>query len=375
MDKAEKMRTTELIIESGNHFKLGDYEKAIQKLNHALIIEPENVDAKKLLLEIYIHQDETEQALNIIGELLENDTEDIELLYLKANCLNDSGELDEALNLYNSVISKKADFYLAYGARGTVYLKLGQNDKAIRDLDYSLKHEKKNAILLSQRALIHIENQNFKLALSDLNMALRIDKDLKEARLNRAFIYRVLGEESKALNEIEKIDDGLQLDSESNHQKGIIYYKNNDLIKALANYNLAIEKDPNNIESIYSRALLYCKLEQFDNAINDLDLAMELDNSHFLDHLLNGYAYIYFKMREFKKAIDYAEKTLKENKEFFWANLTLAEIYGETEEYDKFYENLKIAIRGGIGIEDIDETIRRKYSNDKEFKKLTKKLK
>ena len=361
-------------MESESHFKLGDYEKAIQKLNHALIIEPENIDVKKLLLEIYIQQDETEQAIKIIDELLENDNEDIELLYLKANCLNDLGELDEALTFYNSVVSKKSDFYLAYGARGIVYQKLGQNDKAKRDLDYSIKYEK-NAILLSQRALFYIENQEFKLALSDLNKALRIDKNLKEARLNRAFIYRVLGEESKALSEIERIDGELQLDSESNHQKGIIYYKNNDLINALANYNLAIEKDPNNIESIYSRALLYCKLEQFDKAIKDLDLAMKLDSSHFIDYLLNGYAYIYFKMREFEKAIAYAEKTLNENKKFYWANLTLAEIYGETEQFEKFYENLSIAISGGIGKEDIDETIRRKYSNDKVFRKLTKKLK
>lgn len=176
------MRTTELIIESESHIQKGDYDSAIQKLHHALIIEPENVDVKKFLLEIYIQQDKTEHALNIVGELLHKNNGDIELLYIKANCLNDLGELDEALTLYNSVISKKTDFYLAYGARGTVYLKLGQKDKAMSDLDYSLKHEKRNAILLSQRALIHIENQDFKLALSDLNKALRIDEGLNEAR-------------------------------------------------------------------------------------------------------------------------------------------------------------------------------------------------
>ena len=143
---------------------------------------------------------------------------------------------------------------------------------------------------------------------------------------------------------MEKINSDLQLDSESIHQKGIIYHKNNDFSNALQNYNLAIEKDPENIESIYSRALLYCKLEQFDNAISDLDLAMTIGRSHFLDYLLNGYAYLYFKMKEFDKAKDFAEKTLRENKDFYWANLTLAEIYGETEKFEDFYENLKIAI-------------------------------
>jgi len=250
-----------------------------------------------------------------------------------------------------------------------------QKDKALVDLNYSLKYEKKNAIFLAQRALIHIENQDYKLALSDLNKALRIDKSIEEARLNRAFVYRVLGKEKKALNEIEKTDNKLELDSETYHQIGIVYFKNNDLSKAMEYYNLAIENDPNNIEAIYSRALVFCKLEEYDKAIKNLEQTMKLDNSHFMDYLLNGYAYVYFKMKKYNKAIEFANKSLAVNNEFYWANLTLAEIYGELENKNDFYNNLKIAIKGGIEFEDIDQTIRQKYIKDKEFNKLTKRLK
>ena len=127
--------------------------------------------------------------------------------------------------------------------------------------------------------------------------------------------------------------------------------------------------------AIYSRALVYCKLEEFEKSLEDLNRAMELNRAHFMDFLLNGFAYVYYKKRDYNRAIEYAEKTLKEYPNFYWANLTLAEIYGTVENKDEFYKNLKIAIEGGIGVQDIDEMIRNKYAKDKEFKKLIRKLK
>jgi tetratricopeptide (TPR) repeat protein len=368
------MRTLELIKESEYHYKNGDFDAALQKLHHALIIDLENTDAKRLLLDIYTQQDKTEFALDIVNELLEKDNKDYDLLIFKANCLNDLEQLDEALKLYNDIINEQSDLYLAYGARGILYYKMNQPEKALKDLNFSLKHEKKNALLFANRALVHIDKEDFKLALIDLNKALKIDNHFKEARLNRAFVLRMLGEKNKALKDIEKSDTETE-DAEAYLQKGIVYFKNENNQKALEYYNLSIELDPNLVEAIYSRALVYCKLEEFEKSLSDLNTALEVDNSHFMNFLLNGFAYVYYKKKEYNQAIKYAEKTLEEYPDFYWANLTLSEIYGELEQKEEFYRNLKIAIKGGIGIQDIDETIRNKYSKDKEYKKLTKKLK
>jgi tetratricopeptide (TPR) repeat protein len=369
------IRTTELIQESENHFKKGDIDKAIQKLNHALIIEPENNIVKRLLIDIYIQIDKTDDALRLVNDLLLKDNNDSYLLFIKANCLNDLEQLEEALEIYDNIISNRNDFYLAYGARGIIFQKLGQKEKATNDLNYSLKYEKKNAILYTHRALIHIEDEDFESALADLNKALKIDNQLELARLNRAFVLRMLGQKEKALKDIENSAIEIELNAEGYLQIGIVYFKNNDNKKALEFYNKSIEIDPNLVEAIYSRALVYCKLEEFEKSINDLNKSMELDNSHFMDFLLNGFAYVFYKIKDYNQAIQYAEKTLEEYPYFYWANLTLAEIYGEIENKAEFYKNLKIAIDGGIGVQDIDETIRNKYAKDFEFKILIRKLK
>jgi tetratricopeptide (TPR) repeat protein len=369
------MRATELIIESESFISQGDLEQATEKLNHALIVDPKNSDAKRKLLAIHIEKDETEYAFDLVCELLQDLESDIDLLNIKASCLVDLDRLDESLELFNSIIQDSPDFYLAYGGRGVVYFKFGEIDNALKDLNFAIKHTKKNGYLYLHRSVIYIEQEEYKKALRDLDKALRLDKNIDEARLNRAVVLRLLGEKEKALRDFDRVSNDLQFDSETYLQKGIVYLKNKDYIKALEYHDLAIENDPSNVEAIYSRSIVYCEMKEFENSISDIKRAESIAPYDFMDYILNMYAFVNYRMKNFEKAIDYAEKTLKEFPNFFWANLTLAEIYGELSEKEAFYNNLQIAISGGIGFEDIDINIRNKYSKDKEFKKLTKSMK
>jgi hypothetical protein len=60
-----------------------------------LIIDPGNEEAKKILYELYLHLDKNEEALNFINEFLIKDSNNVELLFAKANCLNDLGRIDD----------------------------------------------------------------------------------------------------------------------------------------------------------------------------------------------------------------------------------------------------------------------------------------
>jgi len=319
--------------------------------------------------------EDSENTLSISKEILEKEPDNIACLLAKANCLNETGNLDEALELYNKILLLDPNCYLAYGGRGIAYQKFGNNDQAFSDLNYAIKKVNNSPILFTQRALIHIEHQNFKLALNDLNHALKIDKNFKFAKLNRAFVFRVLGEFGKAFSDIETTDDLEGIDSEGFHQKGIVYLKNNKVNEALTYYNKAIELNDKNIEALYSRAMLYSQINDFDNAFVDLDKAMQLENSHFKDYLFNGYADVYRRMKSFDKAISFTKAALDHNKNFFWAYITLAEIYGEIDKKESFYENLRLGLESGFDINDIDEEIKIKYFKTKEFKSFLKTIK
>lgn len=367
-----KMRIDELINEAADLYKKSDIQGSIQKLNHALILDPGNEEIKRILLGVYIDTEDIDSALASLEDLLKEHPDEIELLQIKANCLNDSGKLNESIEVYNRILTIQSDCYQAIGGRGTAKFRVGRDDEALDDINLAINNLPDNAFLYYQRASIYSQQQNFKLALKDLDKSLVINKEFKEAKLLRAFVLRMLGQYGKALKDIEKVGDIIE-DSESWHQKGIIHLKNNDLDRALENYNKAIELDDCNVEALYSRAMLFAQKRDFKKAFNDLDKSMQCDNSHFKDYLLNGYADVYRKMKEFNKAIEYAEKSLSHNKNFYFAHITLAEIYGELEKTELFYSYLRKGLDSGFDLYDIDDIIKAKYFKDKQFKAFLKK--
>ena len=88
------MRIYELITDSGKLFKNGDIQGAILKLNHALIVEPNNKEAKELLLDLYIEIDDITNSLSVSNELLKIEPENTKYLFVKAHCLCELNELD-----------------------------------------------------------------------------------------------------------------------------------------------------------------------------------------------------------------------------------------------------------------------------------------
>ncbi|MGV8093164.1 MAG: tetratricopeptide repeat protein [Mangrovibacterium sp.] len=368
------MRTNELLTEAEKWIRNGDIQEAIQVLNQLLIIKPDDKELKELLVDLYTKNGKTEDTLSIVDDLLKTDPENLEYLIVKANCLNDLNELEESLELYNKIITTNPQFYEAYGGRGILYHKTSQLEKSLADLNKAIDNTKRNAIFYGSRALLFLEKEDFKLALKDLNKTLSIDKNLNFIKLSRAFTLNMLGKHEKALREIEKIEH-IEVDSESHHQKGIIYQKNNRFEDALANFDKAIELDDNNVRALYSRAMFYAQLNNYENAFQDLDLAMQRENPDFKDFLLNGYADVYRKMKDYDKAIQFAREALDYNSAFFSAYITLAEIYGELGDNDNFYKNLRIGLEAGFDLEDIDERIKKKYFKDKEFKKFLKNIK
>lgn len=368
------MRIHELIIESDKLLKNGDFQGAIQKLNHALILNPEKKEIKELLMGLYIQNDETENAFSTVNQLLELGPDNTEYLFVKANCLSDLNQLGEALEIYNNIITIDPLCFKAYGGRGVVFYKLSQLDNALTDFNKAIENPIKNAIIFAYRGLVFIDKQKFKQALKDFDKALKIDRNLEIARINRAFVLRTLGKFDEAFKEIGKTEH-IGINSEGHHQKGIIYLKNNRLKEALDSYNKAVELDKNNVEALYSRAMLYAQMNDFENSFKDLDLSMQLENAHFKDYLLNGYADAYRKTKEYDKAISFAKSAISYNGDFFYGYITLAEIYGEIGDDENFYKNLQLGLESGFNIEDIDESIKKKYFKNKEFKNFLKNVK
>lgn len=369
------MRILELILEAEELMDLDNFDDVEIKLNHASILDSNNKELKRAYIDLYIETDRIEKAINVIDDLLLEDNELDDLIYLKSLQLNDEGKYLEAKELIDGVILRISDFYLAYAVRGIVNYNLGHKTDAFKDLDFAVKHDSKNPLSYLQRGVCYLQEESNKQALDDFKTALKFDSSLEEAKKYKAIAHRLLGDEKKALKELNRLDLSNENDAEDLVQTAIIYSKNKCFEKSISLLNKALLIDETCIGAYYTKFSVYCKMHEYELALEELNKTKLWDASDYRNFILNGYAYVYLKLKEVKKSIEMANSALKEFPDFYWLNLTLSEVYGTIGENENFYSNLKIAVEGGIKLDDIDIDVRLKYSKDKTYNKLIKPLK
>jgi tetratricopeptide (TPR) repeat protein len=110
-----------------------------ETLTRVLEIEPDNVEALKLLSSMLISQGREEEAKPLMDRLPEGEVLDADAyLNVGIDAYND-GRLDEALAEFDKVVQGFPDLPEAYYYRGLVLLNQGDNDGAIADFEKLLE--------------------------------------------------------------------------------------------------------------------------------------------------------------------------------------------------------------------------------------------
>jgi len=113
--------------------------------------------------------------------------------------------------------------------------------------------------------------------------------------------------------------------SASNNKIGIIFLQNNLIDDAIEQFRLAIETDPNYLESYNNLGLTYLQTGEYKKAIEVLGRGMERDKQ-FTD-MHNNYGLALMMENNYEKALDEFRKALKLNKNYLEAHYNLAVLY------------------------------------------------
>jgi tetratricopeptide (TPR) repeat protein len=180
---------------------------------------------------------------------------------------------------------KNADHFLA---RGILYLKLREPDRAIRDFDQAVAINPRNAAALKHRAraqtqahhdraiALHAARQ-YDRAIRDLDRAINFSPDHASSFNLRGMCYAAIGETRRA---IQDFDQAVQLDgnlAEAFVNRGNIFQSANKWERALADYSEAARLKPQDAYSLYSRGLVMRALGRESEAAVDLARAKEIE--------------------------------------------------------------------------------------------------
>src|SRR5262245_8139692 len=155
---------------------------------------------------------------------------------------------DEALASFDKAIALRPDYAVAHNNRGTILFELGRPKEAIASYDMAIQLKGDLAGAYSNRGAVFYELKRLNDALADFDTVIRLRKDHKAALHNRA----QAGNEKTFQQET----------AQAYCNRGNVLHKMGRLDEAIADYNKAIELNPNECSFYLSKSWTFERLKE-----------------------------------------------------------------------------------------------------------------
>jgi len=155
-------------------------ENAIKAFTKATELEPELTDAWIMLGDLY-HAKNNPQAIDYYNAALEVDRENISALHSKAYYLQNIGEVDEAIEIYNQIHRLDRQYEPAYLNSGILYLSTDSIQAAYHKFNMLVNNNPTSAQGYYYRGIANELKGKADLALEDYKTALKFDPKHEKA--------------------------------------------------------------------------------------------------------------------------------------------------------------------------------------------------
>jgi tetratricopeptide (TPR) repeat protein len=195
-------------------------------------------------------------------------------------------------------LTKKHWYTTAEATLHEADLKVAANDLsgALQSATKAISLDPKNAKAYGNRALLHLRSGDLNKCLSDLNEAIRLDP-ASVYYGNRGYTHNKLGNKENALADYEK---AVQLDPTNlvYYDLGIARYSNGNRQAALEALKRHVSYFTMDEMGLYFAGIIASEVEQFNEALNYLNRAIEINNAVPEFYQRRGDAYFLLKQYE-----------------------------------------------------------------------------
>lgn len=312
-------------------FNQNKLDAALQDYDMALDLEPENYVGhyNRALLRAQVGDDN--RAIEDFNFVLKRDPEDYLALFNRAQLLEQTGDFKAAIQDYTTVINHFPDFWTGILARAECRRKMGDIQGAEKDeftvtkaqLDKRYSGRKGTFVKTRKRSDKDLENYNSMVVEDETEMERKYNNDYRgriqdrkvSIELQPMFVltyYERPSEVKRVIHYYEHVD--LLATKHKFNQKLIITNDEmpldqqmvNSQFESLNRYSDRIISEGENAEHqaamLFARSLDYYLVQDLDNSLQDLNLAVEADGQLFETYF--NRALVRYKLLEVKKAQD-----------------------------------------------------------------------
>jgi len=341
----------------------GEFDRAIADFDQAIKLKPKYAEAYYWRGLAYLHKGNLDRALTDFNRAIKNKPQYAEAYTERGNVYGLKSDYKRSLADHDRAIRLKPDLVYAYNNRGLVYLRKQDYDRAIADFNQAIKLNPDYAGAYTNRGNAYTDKRNYEQAIADYDQAIRLQPNLMAAYYHRAQAYLAKGKQENARSDLKKVlnltnDPPIrqrvtsllqELDAEAHIKLADALRQQGKLDEAIAEYQAALRINPPTgmmAYAHYNLGTLYDKAENLNQAIEHLEASLRYLPQ---DTTWNAAAWLYAtaedpRLRNPKKAIEYAKKAVEASQGFPAYLDTLAEAYYANREYDRAIQTIKKAI-------------------------------
>lgn len=261
----------------------------------------------------------TDPTLTELNKKITNDPQNVSLYVERANYY--AGKESYQLAFDDLARAKQIDSTHApiYASEGKFHFAQKRVQEAYRDYERCLKHDPKNQDCLLEKAALDITLENFDLAFSQINDALRQNERIAYAYYLKGRIYRQMRDTTLALSSYQT---AIEIDPayyDAYIEAGLVCAASkNDM--ALQYYNSAIEIKPNFIEPLYNKAMYLQETgiaipNRYNEAIACYDQIISIDANAAIAYYNKGFIYLVYQ-KNYSQAVSEFTKAIEKNPQY-----------------------------------------------------------
>ena len=199
----------------------------------------------------------------------------------------------------------------------------------------------------NNRGVANYKAKRYVEAINDYTQVLlQIDPDFVDARRNRVNAYLDAGRYSKAMEDLDVLEELYPDSAFVEFTRGLVYHEMKDFESSIAAFEDARSKSSDDAEILINIANGYFMLKDMNRAMSFLEEAMSMDAEE--PNIYNTLALIEISKEQpnYEIALQHVNQALKleSNNPFFFNNRAF--IYLMTDELMKAQEDLRLAIMG-----------------------------
>ena len=215
----------------------------------------------------------------------------------------------------------------AYLARGYARMRLSKYTEAVADFTKAMEFSSDNVSLLTARGSAYAENKQYDNAMEDYSLAVKRNPKNKFTYYERGRLNFTMNDTIAALNDFSKVIELDKFSAMGWSARGLIYLRNEKFAEAISDLNEAILLDERACDYI-NRALARYQINDLRGAMADYDKALEVNPNEYLGYYNRGL--LRAQVGDNNRAIDDFNMVLKFNPEEYTAMLNRAMLRVET---------------------------------------------